>query len=58
MTHKINNLKSSFLGLIKDFSGSYIGCIIFLNICTVTTIFMYSIEMIYFWCKEKHSTEN
>lgn len=35
------------LGLIKDITGSYVGCIIFLNICTLVTITMYSVELIY-----------
>lgn len=34
-------------GLIKDVSGSYVGCVHFLNACTCITILMYSIELTY-----------
>lgn len=46
---------SIILGLIKDISGSYVGCILFLNICTLITITMYSIELTYTSCKKKSS---
>lgn len=54
---KIVNFISQ-IGLIKDISGSYVGCIVFLNICTIITITMYGIEMAYTWYREKCSSND
>lgn len=45
------------LGLIKDISGSYVGCIFFLNACTFVTISMYSIELTYTWYRQKSCSQ-
>lgn len=44
----ITSIISDFVsGVIKDVSGSYVGCVHFLNACTIITILMYSIELTY-----------
>ncbi|XP_059617769.1 uncharacterized protein LOC132262506 [Phlebotomus argentipes] len=35
------------MGIIRDVSGSYVHCIIFINLVTATTLIMWAIEMIY-----------
>lgn len=43
----------SISGVIKDISGSYVGCVHFLNACTLITISMYLIELVYLRLRNK-----
>lgn len=40
-------LLGPLLGLVRDITGSYTQCIIFINFITLITVFMYTIEMCY-----------
>lgn len=44
-----------FIGWIRDFSGSYVICIVFMNCITLTCITMWTIEILYFKFKYKPS---
>lgn len=44
-----------FIGWIRDFSGSYFICIVFMNCITLTCITMWTIEILYFKFKYKPS---
>lgn len=37
----------SILGVMRDISGSYASCIVFINVVTAITLIMWSVEMLY-----------
>lgn len=43
----------SIIGVIRDITGTYASCIVFINVVTVLTIIMWSVEMIYVHFKSK-----
>lgn len=47
----------SIAGLIKDLTGSYTRCIIFLNFITLIAVIMYSAEMCYTHYRRKREKE-
>uniref|UniRef100_A0A1L8DEV9 Putative monocarboxylate transporter n=1 Tax=Nyssomyia neivai TaxID=330878 RepID=A0A1L8DEV9_9DIPT len=46
------------MGVIRDLSGSYVWCIIFINIVTATTLIMWTVEMLYQRYKISHAEEH
>lgn len=46
-------LFGSIIGVMRDISGTYASCIVFINIVTILTIVMWSVEMIYYYVKSK-----
>lgn len=40
-------LFGSIVGMMRDISGSYVSCIVFMNVLTVLTLIMWSVELIY-----------
>lgn len=46
-------LLGPLLGLVRDITGSYTQCIIFINFITLITVFMYTVEMFYSTIKRR-----
>lgn len=46
-------LFGSIIGVMRDISGTYASCIVFINVVTVLTLIMWSAEMIYTHMKSK-----
>lgn len=48
-------LFGSILGVMRDISGSYAPCIVFINVVTAITLIMWCVEMLYTHIKIKKS---
>lgn len=46
-------LFGSIIGVMRDISGTYASCIVFINVVTVLTLIMWSVEMIYIQIRSK-----
>lgn len=46
-------LFGSVIGVMRDITGTYASCIIFINVVTVLTLTLWSVEMIYIYFKRQ-----